>query len=905
MKYRYGYSSALLSFIPVGLFYATISLILLYFIYPHIYLLKNEVLITLSLFAIWRYGWMIINYSRALIYRFYSYPKIKEEIAHIPEHLKYPKHLYFMIPSYKEEDWVSIETFRSILSEVQTIPSAVTIVVATAEKKEDAVITQIFKAYRGDKKIDLIFQHQKDGKRIAMGHALRAIARRYHQLALIDPNSVTIFMDGDSYMESGFLQKILPVFATDKNLGAVTTNEVAFIDTKSKWYKEWFNMKFGQRHIQFQSHSLSRKVMTLTGRLSAYRTDIVIKEDFISKVEHDVLIHPLHGKFRFLMGDDKSTWFYLLKNSYNMLYIPDALCYSIESRDGNFFELSISLPFRWNGNMLRNNSRALALGAKKTGLFIWFVILDQRMNMWTSLVGITSAIILAIFKSIYYLLFFFIWIIFIRLFQLLFIAFGGHSVSLYSLPLMLYSQWVGAIVKIRAFYDLANQKWSKNGASQNSDANIAMIDHPFANKLPKLIMYSSAVTFIFILVLSHGILYVPNLNAFCKSQAKIESLSPIEQVVNLEDYGVGQIGVKNSAQIINSFIKKFNGKSLVLNLPSGEINIYEPIIIDKDNVTLKGKGSNKTVIISHLKKPYISAIHVEGKGKKKIGYLRREIKKGASIFTFETKKREILSDSYFLLREPNDKQFLKKLGSKRWHKKYPYLRQQIIKTVRHDPKSHLVYTQKPILLDLSSISTELYSLSMVKNVKLRDFKIIQKVPNDDIDKYAFVYKNRLPKFQVDAIRFDYAVDSSIKRVAIHDSGRHALVFENSYNLLADDLDIDKSWNKGKGGSGYLRVARTYHSEIKNSTLKNIRHLTLQWSSAGNHIHHMNMGVDLNLHGGFTHDNKVDNLNFNVPSRHKWREITRTPKNAKWAPPDGKNMIDKSTMNIGQKEKCDH
>ncbi len=904
MRYRYGLYSALLSFIPVGIFYATISLALLYFIYPHIYLLKNEVLITLSLFALWRYGWMLSNYSRALIYRFYMYPKIKKQINNLPTNIKYPKHLYFMIPSYKEEDWVSIETFRSILREVQTIYSDITIVVATAEKEEDAVIAQMFRAYRGDKKIELIFQHQKDGKRIAMGHALRAIARKYNQIGEYDPNSVTIFMDGDSYMESGFLKKLLPIFATDTNLGAVTTNEVAFIDTKSKWYKEWFNMKFGQRHIQFQSHSLSRKVMTLTGRLSAYRTDIVIREDFISKIEHDILIHPMHGKFRFLMGDDKSTWFYLLKNGYNMLYIPDALCYSIESRDGNFFELSISLPFRWNGNMLRNNSRALALGAKKTGLFIWFVILDQRLNMWTSLVGIASAIILAIFKSIYYLLFFFVWIIFVRLFQLLFIAFGGHSVSLYSLPLMLYSQWIGAIVKIRAFYDLANQKWSKNGASQNSDANIAMIKHPFAKKLPKLVMYSSIVTFISLLILSHGILYVPSLNAFYKNRPCKDSISLVEQVINLEDYGVGKIGVKNNAQIINSFIKKFSGKSLILNLPEGEINIYKPIIIDKDNVTLKGKGSNKTVIISHLKKPYLSAIQVKGGGKKKIGYLNREIEKKASIFSFYTKKKEILANSYFLLREPNDRKFLKKLGAKRWNKKYPYLRQQIIKTVRYDKDTHLVYTQKPILLDLSSISTELYSLSMVKNVKLKDFKLMQKVPNDDIDRYAFVYENRLPKFQVDAIRFDYAVDSEIKRVAIYNSGRHALVFENSYNLLADELDIDKSWNKGKGGSGYLRVARTYHSEIKNSTIRNIRHLTLQWSSAGNHIHHINMGVDLNLHGGFTHDNRIDNLKFNVPKRHKWREITTTPKSARWAPPDGKNMLDKKTMNIGKKEKCD-
>ena len=485
---------------------------------------------------------MLLNYTRASIYGFYTYPKLKRKIEKIPYKFRYPKHLYFMIPSYKEEFWVSVETFRSILNEIEKIPSDVTIVVATSQADEDAVILEMFKAYRGEKKIDLIFQHQKLGKRIAMGHALRTISRKYHKLGLDDESSVTIFMDGDSYMEEDFLLKLLPFFAIDKNLGALTTNESAYIDTNSKWYKEWFNLKFGQRHIQFQSHALSSKVMTLTGRLSAYRTDIVVQEDFIKIVENDILIHPLYGKFRFLMGDDKSTWFYLLKNGYNMLYLPDVLCYSLESRDGNFLELSCSLPFRWNGNTLRNNSRALALGMRKTGFFIWFVILDQRINMWTSLVGITSAIILALFKSIYYLLFFIVWIIFVRVFQMSVIAFGGHLVSIYTLPIMIYTQWVGAIVKINAYYDLANQKWSKNGVTQSSDTNTDMIKHPLTKLTPKVVKYSSILGFVTILTLSHGVFYIPKLRAF--NEKPMQNLEyKKKEVLYLKLYGVG---VKNS-----------------------------------------------------------------------------------------------------------------------------------------------------------------------------------------------------------------------------------------------------------------------------------------------------------------------------------------------------------------------
>ncbi len=896
MKYRNGKESALLSFIPVGIFYIAIALVLLYLIYPQINLLKNHILITLTLFAMWRYGWMLLNYTRAFIYRFYAYPKLKQKIASLPENLRYPKHLYFMIPSYKEEAWVSIETFRSILTEVETIPSDITIVVATAEDEEDAVIAQMFKAYKGDKKINLIFQHQNAGKRIAMGHAIRSISRSYQKIGLNDPNSVTIFMDGDSYMEDRFLQKLLPFFAIDKNLGAVTTNESAFIDSDSKWYKEWFNLKFGQRHIQFQAHSLSRKVMTLTGRLSAYRTEIIVKEDFISLVENDILIHPLFGKFRFLMGDDKSTWFYLLKNRFDMLYLPDVLCYSLESRDGDFLELSRSLPFRWNGNTLRNNSRALALGMKTTGFYIWFVILDQKLNMWTSLVGVVSAIILGIFKSIYYLLFFIVWILFVRVFQMFVISLGGHPVSLYTLPIMLFTQWMGALIKIDAYHDLANQKWSKGGEVQSSDINTDMIKHPLVNVIPKVVKYSSLAAFIFILMLSHGVFYVPRLNAFNQAKPQTIHYNENQQIIDLKELGVGKKDSRKNAKIINTLIENFNGKSLILQLPEGKIDIYESIVINKNNITLQGKGKNRTQIVSHLKKPYLSALHVMGKKVQKIAYLKEDIIKGNSIFKLDLHKNKIPSP-YLLVREPNSKKFLNSIGSKQWNKKYPYLRQQIVKMANFDLNNNLVYTRKPLLLDLSAPYTEVYSLSMITNVHLKDFQITQIVPDADINKYSFVYENKLPEFQVDAVRFDYVAQSSIENVKILNSGRHALVFENGYNLLADGLTIDKSWNKGKGGSGYLRVARTYHSEIKNSDIFNIRHLVLQWSSAKNHLHHLNMTVDLNLHGGYTHDNQIDNITFYIPKKHHWSAIEHTPNDALWAPPDGKNFIDKGTIVI--------
>jgi glycosyltransferase Alg8 len=52
--------------------------------------------------------------------------------------------------------------------------------------------------------------------------------------------------------------------------------------------------------------------------------------------------------------------------------------------------------YRWYGNNLRQNSRALGLGLRRLGLFTSIVLFDQRVSMWTSLLGLTVAGLLAL-----------------------------------------------------------------------------------------------------------------------------------------------------------------------------------------------------------------------------------------------------------------------------------------------------------------------------------------------------------------------------------------------------------------------------------------------------------------------------------------------------------------------------
>ena len=165
----------------------------------------------------------------------------------------------------------------------------------------------------------------------------------------------------------------MPLFHLYSDLQAVTTDEEV-ICIGPAWIRSWLTMRFAQRRLAMQSHALAGRVLTLTGRMSVFRARHIIRYDFIRLLEADHLSHWLWGDFRFLSGDDKSTWYYMLKNGARTLYVPDAHGYTVEVIEGSGLERMVQNFRRWSGNMLRNGSRAIALGPRRMPFFIWWCI---------------------------------------------------------------------------------------------------------------------------------------------------------------------------------------------------------------------------------------------------------------------------------------------------------------------------------------------------------------------------------------------------------------------------------------------------------------------------------------------------------------------------------------------------
>ncbi|WP_018123655.1 glycosyltransferase [Desulfovibrio oxyclinae] len=416
---------------------------------------SGRVIIILGVLGTWRYLWWFTHFVRSLIYAKLHYPKLRSRAEDLWDSGWRPNGLIYMMTTFHEKRDITDKVVRSIVQETRDIGVPAKLFVGTGHHSDERLITSIMSRHAPNDDIEVIFVRQNQpGKRVAIGLALRAISRRG-----LAGDTPVVFMDGDSILAPGCLRRCLPHFHLDKGMHALTTDEMGVV-RGPKWMQRWLDLRFAQRHLAMQSHALAGRVLTLTGRMSIFRASRVLRPEFVEMIEKDQLSHWLWGRFRFLSGDDKSTWYALLKEGSRMLYIPDALVWTIDVVEGDPKDRAIQNLLRWSGNMLRNGSRAIALGPRRVGLFIWWCIVDQRIAMWTSLCGPLAMLSAGFAISPVFFSSYILWVLSTRLILSMFLFYYAKRVDL-SFPFILYAnQLVAAAVKIYILFRLPMQRWA-------------------------------------------------------------------------------------------------------------------------------------------------------------------------------------------------------------------------------------------------------------------------------------------------------------------------------------------------------------------------------------------------------------------------------------------------------------
>jgi len=420
----------------------------------------RNLFLTVGAIAIWRYSWQALHYVRAVYYLAIRLPRLRKEADALGARGRV-REFYVVVTSFRIETSVTLAVFRALLAEAHLYGAKTTIVASITDAADEELLGHLLRRLGAEHRIELVVMYQTgQGKRPAMAEALRAIARR-----MPGPDAVVALMDGDVIVEPGTLAKCMPFFKLNPRLGALTVNNRGIIQG-GPVVSGWYDLRFAQRNIYMSSAALSRRLLVLTGRFSLFRASIATEPSFIGAVEEDYVGNWRHGPIRLLTGDDKSTWFWVLRHGWEMLYVADAAVVSAERLpDPSFVKSSLSLMHRWYGNMLRANVRALPLGPRKMGLFTWWCLVDQRISMWTTLVGPTLALITAFRVDVRVLAVYVAWVMSVRLLQAALIATTSGNFDGYHPVLLYYNQLAGALVKVNVLFRLERQSCTRQGIS--------------------------------------------------------------------------------------------------------------------------------------------------------------------------------------------------------------------------------------------------------------------------------------------------------------------------------------------------------------------------------------------------------------------------------------------------------
>ncbi|QOR39610.1 glycosyltransferase [Billgrantia diversa] len=454
--------------------------------------------------AIWRYSWWAVQAVRSVWYNRRIFPQMRAEADAIGEEEK-PPELFVLCTSFRIEARVNYQVYDALIREARAYGVPTTVFASVSDRTDVDVITHVMDDHGWPKNVEVRYMFQKgDGKRSAMAEVLRAISRR-----LPAPGSLLVSMDGDIRLEPGTLSRSLSFFQSQDDLGALTTNNRAEV-TGNDATREWYDLRYAQRHLMMSSMSLSRRLLVLTGRYSVFRADLATQPDFIELIESDHVEHWRFGNFKFLSGDDKSSWYWLLKNGWRMLYIPDVFVTGFEELPDRkrFFASTTDLMRRWYGNMLRTSNRAIALGPRPMGMFTWWSLVDQRLSMWTTLVGPTVVVLVSLFVRPSFLFAYLVWILFTRSIATSILAWQRGRFSLLWIPLIYYNQVWGAMLKTYVSFRFNRQKWSRQGISAGEP------DDPVAAKRQRRmghVLHGFAYgVLLLILVISTGVMAPPD-----------------------------------------------------------------------------------------------------------------------------------------------------------------------------------------------------------------------------------------------------------------------------------------------------------------------------------------------------------------------------------------------------------
>lgn len=320
----------------------------------------------------------------------------------------------------------------------------------------------------------------------------------------------------------------------------------------------------------------------------------------------------------------------------------------------------------------------------------------------------------------------------------------------------------------------------------------------------------------------------------------------------------------------------------VVMLAPGTWVLDAPLRIERDAVRIAGVGAERTALVGLFDAEDAAVLDIRGAPARvaaRAGDCLPALSEGPMERWVRVEGAPPPPGTVVALRAPNDEAFLDAIDSRVWRERYPYLRWTMARVVARE--GHRLLLDRPVGRDMPE-TTRLCPVDAVEDVRVSDLTVAYR-PDAPADPDS--YANDAPNRMVDGVRILAAADVRLERVRIVNAGRHPLQLDETLDTVVADVALCGALNKGRGGTGYLRLARTRGAWLERVRVRGLRHVAIQWSAHRNRLVGLDSDTGVDFHGGWTRDNLVSGQ-VAVRAGHPFPRVRRTGPRAHWAPPGG-------------------
>jgi glycosyltransferase Alg8 len=399
----------------------------------------RDFVIVLAGLGAWRCGWGAVHLGRGLWYRHVVFPRWRRA-ADQSSAGGAASHVYIVIATSRIGGETTARVYQAAIAEAIRYACPATIVAGVGELADQRWIKRAFLQMRPPVGIRLAFvSPPASGKRHQMACSLRAVSRMRPAR-----DAAVVLLDGDVLMPAGSLARSLPFLKLMPEVDAILTDEEGIVAGGPAMHA-WRRLRVARRHQTMSSLGLSRRLPGITGGMSIHPAGAATEPSFIAALERGQLEHARRGG--------------------RMLYLPDVRTVRIERPPAKRpLSVTARLILRGVDDGPAGRNTAIALGPARIGLFTWCCLIEQRVSLWTPLIGLVIALAFAL-KSVLFLYAYLLWVGTTRLIHALLLLTARPTISGLYPPVIYFAQIYGALIAACGVSRLGRQSWPRQPRS--------------------------------------------------------------------------------------------------------------------------------------------------------------------------------------------------------------------------------------------------------------------------------------------------------------------------------------------------------------------------------------------------------------------------------------------------------